>query len=87
MAEIQKKMEIPFDYENYQRVMRQIVFTCRRIVMLPEKIKKAVFAGECEFVCTNFKEHLKKKDRYYFLAKAILNKDYAKYSIYCQEFI
>ena len=36
---------------------------------------------------TNFKEHLKKKDRYYFLAKAILNKDYAKYSIYCQEFI
>lgn len=45
MAEIQKKMEIPFDYENYQRVMRQIVFTCRRIVMLPEKIKKAVFAG------------------------------------------
>ena len=87
MAEIQKKMEIPFDYENYQRVMRQIVFTCRRIVMLPEKIKKAVFAGECEFVCTNFKEYLKKKDRYYFLAKAILNKDYAKYSIYCQEFI
>ena len=87
MAEIQKKMEIPFDYENYQRVMRQIVFTCRRIVMLPEKIKRAVFAGECEFVCTNFKEYLKKKDRYYFLAKAILNKDYAKYSIYCQEFI
>ena len=37
MAEIQKKMEIPFDYENYQRVMRQIVFTCRRIVMLPGK--------------------------------------------------
>lgn len=55
--------------------------------MLPEKIKKAVFAGECEFVCTNFKEYLKKKDRYYFLAKAILNKDYTKYSIYCQEFI
>ena len=52
-----------------------------------EKIKKAVFARECEFVCTNFKEYLKKKDRYYFLAKAILNKDYAKYSIYCQEFI
>ena len=52
--------------------------------MLPEKIKKAVFAGECEFVCTNFKEYLKKKDRYYFLAKAILNKDYAKYSIYCR---
>lgn len=87
MLEIQKKMEIPLDYENYQRVMQQIVFTYRRIVMLPEKIKKAVFAGECEFVCTNFKWYMKKKDRYYFLAKAISNKDYAKYSIFCQELI
>lgn len=85
MFELQKELNIPIDYDNYKRVMKHIVFTFRRIVLLPDEVKKSIFICTSAFVCDNFEKYIHKKDQYYLLAKSLINKDYAKYTVYCEE--
>ena len=85
LFETQKAMGISIDYSNYRRVMKHIIYTYRRTILLSEEAKKNIFIGTCEFVTLNFNNYMCEKDEYYFLAKAFMKRDYRKYIIYCEE--
>ena len=78
------ELGIPIDYERYCATMKHIVFTYRRTILLPEKIKRSLFAVTCGFVEKTYPEYLEKQDRFALLARALTARDYGKYKIYCE---
>ena len=84
MHENMKQLGISTDYESYRRTMRHIVFTYRRMVLLPEDVKKYVFVCTREFLLQNYGDYLDKKDEYRNLSRAFQKNDYGKYSVYCR---
>lgn len=78
------ELGIPIDDERYCATMKHIVFTYRRTILLPEEIKRSLFAATCGFVETTYAEYLGKQDRFALLARALVARDYGKYSVYCE---
>ena len=86
MKESQDKLGIVQDYERYKNVMQHIIFTYRRTVLLPEKIKRCIFIRTAVFLENNYKGYLNMQDEYRKLTKAILTRNYGKYSVFCKGF-
>ena len=82
MASIQDKCGIARDYNSYRKAMKHIVFTYRRTILLPERVKEAIFICTKAFLEKYYNEYVNKKDKYYLLAYAIMKKNYAKYAVY-----
>ena len=80
----QIKLGIFPDYDNYIRVMRQIVMTYRRTILLPEEIKKAIFVGSSNFIETYYTDYLHTNDLCLKLAYAIMHGEYGKYKVFCK---
>ena len=78
------ELGIPIDEERYCATMKHIVFTYRRTILLPEEIKRSLFAATCGFVEKTYPEYLEKQDRFALLARALASRDYGKYKIYCE---
>lgn len=74
------------NYDNYIRVMRQIVMTYRRTILLPEEIKKAIFVGSRKFLEEYYSEHVETDDRCRRLAQAVMRGEYGKYKVLCENY-
>lgn len=79
-----KKLGISISLKSYQHTMGHIVFTYRRTVLLPENIKKNIFLGTRRFMKENYSKYMNSTNVDYLLAKAILDKDYKKYCLFCE---
>ena len=78
------ELGIPIDYERYCATMKHIVFTYRRTILLPEEIKRSLFAVTCGFVEQTYPEYMKRQKRFALLASALATRDYGKYKVYCE---
>lgn len=85
MHENMKELGLQADYETYCRDMRHIVFTYRRMIMLPEEIKKTVFLCTRDFMMSTYGELLNTNDTHRRLAKALQKEQYGKYCVLCEK--
>lgn len=84
MHEHMGQLSLPVDYEQYCLTMKHIVFTYRRTILLPEEIKKNVFAATCGFIENTYPQYTTVKDRYTILAQALVSRNYGKYKACCE---
>lgn len=78
------ELNIPINDERYCATMKHIVFTYRRTILLPEEIKRSLFAVTCGFVEQTYPEYMKRQKRFALLASALATRDYGKYKVYCE---
>lgn len=82
MEKNQHELGITHSEAIYHKVIRQIIFTYLRTVMLPEEVKKLIFVITSSFVVRNYTEYSEEKSQK--LIAAILEGNYAKYKICCE---
>ncbi len=84
MHENMKTLGIPLGYDSYCRTMRHIRFTYRRMILLPDEVKRWVFVCTRDFVLQTYGDYLMTKDDHYRMASALKNGQYGKYCVLCE---
>ena len=80
----QEQLGIDPDYDNYIRVMRQIIMTYGRTILLPEEIKRAIFVGSRQFLLTYYPAFIHTNDRCQKLTHSVICGEYGKYKVFCE---
>ncbi len=87
MQKEQQKLGIPVNDINYYHAMKQAIMTYRRTICFPEEIKKAIFVGTKHFLETYYSLYLDRNDKCQRLANAIMNDQYGKYKVFCENYM
>lgn len=80
----QKELGIPRDYANYRMIMRHIIFTYRRCILLPDHVKRLIFTCTGAFLFENYGEYCNTHDEYYRLSKALRCGQFGRYCVLCE---
>lgn len=86
LKEHQKELGINIGYADYRMIMRHIIFTYRRCILLPEEIKKLIFICTRAFLLEQYGGLCNTQDEYYRLSQALQNHEYGKYCVLCEIF-
>lgn len=86
MQENMKQMGLSVNFKSYLRVLKHIIFTYRRTILLPENIQKDIFVCTKYFLLKNYSEYLNEKNIYFPLVKSLMNSDFGKYKVFCELF-